>query len=233
MKLPKVLIFTITYEGKDYALEEFMEHCSKINYPNYRHIFIDNSNNPHYVDRLREKGLEAYHTERGNNSREALARSQNVARRIALNEGYDYILSIESDIMCPPDVVERLLKHAKPVVTGFYYIGDREKGQRVPCITILKWNEELGAYGTRLLFIDEWEDYTNKGLKKVAAGGMGVCLIKRNVFEKFAFTYDTRLKGHSDIYFFNECFRQKIPVYVDTDLYCEHKNSKWTDVKDR
>jgi len=231
MKLPKILIFTVTYAGKDYCLKEFLANVSNINYPDVRHIFIDNSPNLNYVHKLRRLGLTAYHTERGNNSREAIARSQNFARRIMLRDGYDYMFSLESDIMCPPTIIQDLLKRGRDVISGLYQIGDKDL--RVPCITLAKWNADLGAFGTRLLQPEEFKDYYCQGEKRVQSAGMGCCLIHKRILEHTAFTYDTRLKGHSDIYFFNSMFKKKIPVYVDTDIRCDHKNSKWCDVRDR
>lgn len=237
MKLPKVLVFTITYEGKEYAREQFMSFIKDINYPkdSYRHIIIDNSSTMDYYNKLvLLYGTEnVFHTERGNNSRESLSRSQNFARKIALDDGYDYLLSIESDIMVPPQIIQKLLVHGVKVVSTLYFIGDRSKGQRVPCITLPEFFEDIGAWGSRLLKPEEYEDYLNQGLKPVHAAGMGCCLIKREIFERFTFYYDPRVIGHSDIFFFQDCFINKIPVYVDTDILCHHENSKWTDVKDR
>jgi len=231
VKLPKVLIFTTIYQGKDYALKEFLEHANKINYPNYQHIFVDNSPTLDYVAKLQGMGLDAYHVERGNNTREAIARACNFARRIAIDEGYDYFMSLESDIMCTPTVVQDLMKHGKDVVTALYHIGD--DGLRVPCITIAKWNENLGAFGTRLLAQDEFSEYTNSGLKAVQAGGFGCCLMYKRGFLEFPFTYDPRFNGHPDIYYFNELFKKKIPVFVDTDVVLEHDNRPWQDIEDR
>jgi len=236
-KLPKVLIFTITYEGKEYVREEFMDNMSKLSYPksSYRHIIIDNSPTLDYYNKLVSLyGTEnVFHTERGANSREALARSQNVARKIAEVDGYDYLMSIESDILVPSNIVQKLLGRAKDVITALYHIGDRSVGQRVPCITLPEYHEELGAWGSRLLKPGEFQEYQNNGLKLVHAGGFGCCLISRKIFTKFKFYFDPRVKGHSDIFFFQDCFVNKIPVYVDTNIFCEHKNSNWTLVRDR
>jgi hypothetical protein len=227
--IPKVLIFTAIYDKKDYSMSKFLACARKINYPNFRHIFIDNSEDLEYFTKLKRQGLDVYHVQRGNNTRESLARAQEFARILASNEDYDYILSIESDIYVTPDVVQTLLFHAKDVVSAWYEIGTKEI--RVPCITIAYFDEKIGAYGTRLLKPDEFKEYTNNGLKVVQAAGMGCCLIYKSVFLRFPFTYDERFTGHSDIYFFNDCFNNKIPVFVDTDLRFEHENSDWSKVE--
>jgi len=233
MKIPKILIFTVTYEGKDYILDEFLKHTQAIKYPNFKHIFIDNSEKPDYFAKLTGLGLNAYRVQRGNNSREAIARAQNFARKMAIEENYDYILSLESDILVPPDIVWLLLRHSKPVVSALYMLGIKKEGLSIPCITIPEWREDIGAWGSRLLNLEEFKDYLHKGLKQVQAAGMGCCLMHKSTFLTTGFTYDPRFTGHSDIYFFNQMFERKIPVFVDTDILCAHENSNWLDVKDR
>ncbi len=233
MAVPKVLVFTATYEGKDYCLDKFLANASKINYPNMRHIFIDNSPKDKYWRKLLSRGLDAHWVHRGNNSREAIARAQNFARKIALDEGYDYILSLESDIMVCPDIIQRLLMCNSDVVSALYFIGPRDEKVRVPCITLPDFKKEYGYFGTRLLKPEEWPEYVHKGPKRVQAAGMGCCLIYKRVFERIPFMYEIGLRGHSDIFFFNDCFRLHIPVYVQTDILLDHDNSSWKDVKDR
>jgi len=232
-RLPKILLFTPIYEGKDYCLEEFLEKTKQINYPNFRHIFIDNSKTEDYYNKLKGMGLDVFYVERGNNTREALARAQNFARNIAIKDNYDYLMSLESDIMIPPNIIQLLVRHGKDVVSALYMIGDRDKGMRVPCLTLSTFNKEIQAFGTRLLNPEEYPEYLHKGLKQVQAAGMGCCLIYKRVFNRVAFTYDPRFNGHSDIYFFNRMFELRVPVWVDTDILLDHKNSDWTKVKDR
>jgi GT2 family glycosyltransferase len=232
MKLPSVLIFTPIYDKKDYCLKEFIEWNKKLTYPNKRHIFIDNSSNLNYVNKLRRMGLEAYHVDRGGSSREGLARAQNLARKLAIEGDYDYMFSLESDIFIPPNAIEKLMIHQLNIVTGLYMLGDKEKGQRVPCITIDSKTKK-GTIGSRLLNPEEWMDYLQTGIHSVAAGGMGCCLIYKKVFKQLGFTYLPGHRGHSDVFFFLQARRMGQQVFVDTDVVCDHKNSNWNEVEDR
>lgn len=229
----KVLVFTTTYEGKDYVFEEFLEHVKKINYPNFRHIWLDNSVGDDYYNKLKSKGLEVYKIKRGGSSREAITRGQLFARKIAIDEGYDFLMSIESDLLVPPTIIQDLMKHWQPVVTALYHIGSPDGSIRVPCISLPEYSKEHHGWGSRLLNVNEFNDYHMKGLKQVHTGGMGVCLMQRHIFTEVPFYFDVRFAGHSDIYFFAKCFEKKIPVFVDTDVIVPHKNSNWLDVKDR
>jgi len=231
-KFPKVLIFTPVYDKKDYCFKEFLEWNKGLTYPNAEHIYIDNSQNLNYVNKLRRMGLKAYHTKRGGSTREALARSQNLARKIFLEGDYDYLFSLESDIFAPPNIIEKLMSHQLNIVTGLYMLGDREKGQRVPCITIDERTDK-GTIGSRLLHPEEWMDYFHKGIKAVTAGGFGCCLMYKKVLKNIAFTYLPGHRGHSDVFFFLQQRRAGELIFIDTDAFCDHKNSGWDNVEDR
>lgn len=233
MKLPKVLIFTITYEGKDYCYEEFRKYTDKINYPNAKHIWIDNSKTLDYYEKLKADGLEVYHVARGNNTREALARSQNFARKMALEGDYDYLLSIESDLIgVPQNIVQHLIGNAKEVVGCLYLIGPPD--QRMPCVTVVKPDPNSGLVGTRLVTVEEAKDIIDhEQLHAVNSCGMGCTLIRRDVFEKIKFTYFPDLKAHSDVFFANDVWKNGFRIYVDSGVRLDHKNVPWDTVSDR
>ncbi len=230
--LPKVLVFTVTYSGKDYVYEEFCKYVKDLDYPNMRHIWIDNSNDDgEYYKKLLSDGHEVYHVERGNSSREALTRSQEFARKIALDENYDYLMSIESDILFPPNIIQILMGRSKEVVGALYMIGPPEN--RWPCVTIAKKDEITGLTGSRLLYKEEFPEFQKKQLIAVNGCGLGCTLIEKKVIEKISFTYYPDLKGHSDIFFSNEVWKKGMRVFVDTSVICDHKNVPWSEVKDR
>jgi cellulose synthase/poly-beta-1,6-N-acetylglucosamine synthase-like glycosyltransferase len=237
VKLPKVLIFTPTYSGKDYCLDEFLENCKKFTYSNKEHIIVDNTEDDgQYFEKLKAKaepqGIKVFRVSRGNNSREALARAQNFGRKYFLEGDYDYFLSLESDIFPGYNIIDALVLHGLDIVTGLYLIGNVEQMTARPCITVLRENKQTGTMGTRLLEPEEFSEYINQGVKEVQAGGMGCCLIYRDVLENIAFTYVPGLKKHSDVYFFNDARKLGYLVCVDTTLACKHLNSDWTQVKD-
>jgi glycosyltransferase involved in cell wall biosynthesis len=236
MSWPKILVFTATYAGKDYCLDKFIENCKKFTYPNFEHIFIDNTNDQgRYFIKLKRKlnplGIKVYRTQRGNSSREALAHSQNKARELFLEGDYDYLMSLESDIFPGSNIMEALVWDNKDIVTGLYTIG--EKNIKTLCLFLPWKNEKTDTMGTRMLRQEEIKDYMNNGLKQVSAGGMGCCLISRYILEKIGFTYIPGHPAHSDVFFFNDAQRLKYEVWVDTNLLCAHLNSSWDLVADR
>jgi len=232
----KILVFTPTYSGKDYCMDRFMQNVSRITYKNIKHIIVTNDQSEDYAHNLRRRfpSSTVVWVGRGGSSREAITRAQEYARQVAIKEGYDYLLSLESDIFPPKDFIERLLMSGKDVISGLYFIGNEKDSISVPCATILKLDEKLGMFGTRLMVEHlEVQNFCKPGIKQVAAAGMGCTLISRPVFTKIGFMYEPDMSGHSDIFWFNQCFREKVNVYVDTKIYCTHEFSDWTKVADR
>lgn len=251
MSLPKVLVGVTTYDGKDYIFDKNYNLVSNLTYPNYDFIYVDNSKSQNYVNKLRRKGYKhIHHIKRGgeldestNNSRMALAKSQNYIRKVFLEGDYDYLLLVEADNLPPRDIIQRLMRHAKPVVGVWYWIGT--DGIKLPCI-FLNHRMHNGLMGTRmigtvpqpdgkkLLDYSEVSKYYRTGLRKVHGVGFGTTLIKRDVLKKQLFWYDERFDNkHSDVYFFMNLDVAKIPVYCDTDIEVPHFPSKWDEVADR
>lgn len=235
MRYPKVLVFSPTYEGKEYCRKQFLEHIGRIDYPNWDFLLIDNSKSSNYASKLRRQGIRVSRVPRGANSREALANAQNYARKKALEGNYDFILSIESDLFVPPDVIWRLLVRSKPVVGALYYIGGLENTPRVPCVFITEYDKDKAANGTRLINKREHDAFSSEGgLQRVHGMGVGCTLISKRIFENYPFFCDNRFDDkHSDVYFYMMLWNDGVPVYVDYDLVVHHENSDWSLVKDR
>lgn len=230
-----MLVFTPTYNGKEYCRKAFLENVKRIRYPNWDFLLIDNSKGTSYASKLRREGIKVVHLSRGNNSREALAASQNYARKKAIEEGYDYILSLESDIFPPEDIIFRFLKHNKLVVGALYFIGGMGDTPRVPCVFVTHYKEEQKQYGTRLINRQEHEELSAvKGLHRIHGMGVGCTLIHKSVFSKYNFWTDNRFDNkHSDVYFYMQLWNDGVPVFVDYDTVCHHENSDWSKVIDR
>jgi GT2 family glycosyltransferase len=228
---PKVLVFSPTYSGKDYIFKEFYQALVNIDYDNYDYLIIDNTDdNGAYQKQLQSQGYYHIHrVPRGGNSRQALVNAQNYARQYALDNHYDYVLSVESDLIVPSDIIKRFLAYDVPVVGALYYIGIEVK---VPCVFFVTMKGLMK--GTRLITLEEAKVFPNTGLRRVHGVGLGCTLIKREVLEKFTFWHDERFTDkHSDVYLFMELENAHIPVYCDTNITVPHYPSDWGLVKDR
>lgn len=221
MNYPKVLIFSPTYEGKEYCRKRFVENINKINYPNKEFIMIDNSEGDDYYNLLKSEGVPIHRVPRGNNSREALSAAQNYARKYAIDNGFDYALSVESDLFPPENIIQTLMRHWKPVVGGLYYLGgyydeiNNKQFPIVPCVFITK-ND--GSGGTRFITTEEHEQLKGLGgIHQVHGMGVGCTLFDIEIFKKYPFWCDSRFENkHSDVYYYMNLWNDKVPVYVVT-----------------
>jgi len=235
MKLPKVLVFSPTYEGKEYCREEFVENVKKFTYPNADFLMIDNSETDDYSRRLIADGVPCIRVPRGGNSRVALASAQNLARDIAVKEKYDYVLSLESDLFPPKDIIESLMKHQKSVVGALYLIGGTAPSIPThPCVFVFD-QKDTGVGGTRLITVEEHEQMKKMGgIFNVHGMGVGCTLISTYLLKNYLFWTDNRFTNkHSDVYFYMDLWNNKVPVFVDYDNEVEHRPSAWSLVKDR
>jgi hypothetical protein len=234
MILPKVLVGVTVYDGKEYIWDKFYENLTKLNYPNYDIFVVDNSKNNHFAKKLKKQGVNIVHIQRAETSRESLTNAQNVIRDKVLSEGYDYLLFVESDLIPPRDIIQRLLVHNELCVGCMYYIGyDYSKDQPPrPCLFTVN-KKDNGELETKNLSPQEGWSFFGHGLVKLHGFGFGTTLINRKLIEKFKFwfTLDTPVK-HSDVLWYMDLHNNGYSAYVDTDLVIPHWNSDWKHVKD-
>lgn len=109
---PKVLVACPNHEVKEYAFGRWIDNVRRLTWPNYDVLVVDNSpNDSGFADRYRDQvpilhidtaGIEDLMVLRLNLSYEAI--------RLAFLAGpYARLLIIESDVIPPTDIVERLL----------------------------------------------------------------------------------------------------------------------------
>lgn len=238
---PKVLVGITIYEGKDYVWDKFYENLRKFTYPNFEVLIVDNSSNKAYYKKLLKKtkkhpNTKVVHVDRGGTSREAQARSLNYIRDYFLDNNFDYFLSLESDLLPPTDIIERLISHNKLVVGCIYLIGyaHSESQPPRPCLFGVKPNPNGGFTGTFNYPPEEGFGFFGNGVVPIHGCGIGVTLIARKILERFRFWYDLNPPiKHSDVLFYMDLHNNGYVVYVDTDMIIPHYNSEWDLVTDK
>lgn len=113
---------------------------------------------------------------------ENVVSQHNKARRTVLEQGYDALLSIEADMIIPPDTVEQLLSVDADIVYGLYVW--RHKPRR--------WNvyKSLNLWGGESVSFNHNGQDAREAWGKVidvAGLGMGCTLIRKNVLRRFQF----------------------------------------------
>ncbi len=128
----------------------------------------------------------------------------------ALQKEVDYLLFIDADMVFPPDLLLRLLKHDVPFVNALAF---RRIKPHYPCI--FNWDEKNKCYVTVPYF---------GGLLEVDATGMPAVLIKIEIFKKMKqplYYYEDHLFS-SDLTFCRNAKKLGYKILIDTDLKIGH-----------
>jgi FkbM family methyltransferase len=132
---------------------------------------------------------------------------------------YDYLLSVDSDIVLPKDALKKMLAADKDVISGLYI-------QRIPGTQVVEIYQDNPTGGVNNI---PYRVLENQGTVQVAACGFGAVLVKGEVFRKMAyphFMYKSAIK-HSDtisedVYFCKKAREAGFTVWADTSIKCEH-----------
>lgn len=241
--LPKVLVVAPTSVQKKYCFEAWLKAALSLHYPNYSIRVFDNTpNNRLYTDYMNkvfttnygEKNAKfgAYYVKSGHKNVNArIADSSNAMLQYAITKGFDYIFSLETDVICPPNAIEELMYHEKNVIGALY---DRDEG-RYRKLTIQK-NIKVAPRFIRSMNLtdlgenkDEEITFVDGEVKKVSSVGLGCVLIKiKPVFvdKKINFRFDySRSNFSPDSLFSEDCFRNNISIFAHTGVICQHFNN--------
>ena len=237
---PKVLIASPTASAKDYSFDAWIENVFGFMYPNFDIVMFDNTNDGgKYAQELNERVRLKYadkkprfkcfnslvkHNAEINNIYMKLALSHNDCRDFCLNNNYDYMLHLESDIFPPNDVIERLIFHKKNIIGGMYHIYDGFDR------TLLIYNHlELApnSVTSKVCTLDDEILLVNGGVIKIAQCGLGCILISNKVLKKIKFRYENFSECYPDTLFAEDSHKYNIPTYCDTSIVCRHDNKFW------
>ena len=232
---PKVLVASPVYSGKDYIFDKWYKTITNLDYPNYSWLIVDNSKGLSYSTKLRRKGYKnVVHVARDASSRRGIANSSEYIRQHMIKYGYEYVMFIESDLIPPKNIIDRLIRHCKDVVGAVYEIGFHGSlnNPRRPLL-YYHHRDRDGKVSLKLLPKEEGVKMINQGVIKTPACGLGCTLISRDIMEKYEFKYAENSTLHSDMIFYWELWDDGVDVWVDTDIMIPHFNSDWGKVKDR
>jgi hypothetical protein len=135
---------------------------------------------------------------------------------IALDGGYDALLTVEDDMVLPIDAIEKLYKTEAPVVYGVYMLRHGTK-------TLSAWRYENSRnMGMSLsLYPNEAKEAFERGWARVCGVGWGCTLIRREVLERVNIR-STGGGDAGDIAFATDCVQANILQIARFDVPCLH-----------
>jgi hypothetical protein len=227
--VPKILVATPTYEGKNYCLPQFIDNVANFTYPKSRYDFMifDNSASPKNAEYInKEFGVKCHWKDyAGMTIIEKLACTHEAIRVHAVNNHYDYILHLESDVFPPEDVLEQLLWTKKDMVGVPYQLfggGQRRPVTEAYSISEQRENEFIGTLN--IGFIHHW--YFNGKVQRCFTNGIGCTLMKVNTIKNIPFRYVEGNDAAPDTWFVRDLAYNGIPYYVHTGLLAFHWNTE-------
>lgn len=162
------------------------------------------------------------------------ATARNRIAQIALDNGVDYVLMVDNDVVLSKDALINMLDDPKEVCLGFYAHRDADniyRGRTCVCKLLSETGARYFNYPLESEYTaEELASLRDKGEYKVRihGGGMGCALIKTDVFRKIEYPwYDwVNYKGKGmlseDLYFCEQCKANSILIYTDTRVNCGH-----------
>lgn len=236
---PKVLICAPQHESKMYCWEQWHKRATSLTYPNYDIYLADNSDTMDNVLLMNKyQGIKAAYTPK----RKGVSKNQDFYSRVndshkqcidyAIKHKYDWVLHLETDVIPPFDVIERLLARKRPIIAGTY---DIFFGKSRRAMVQLKEGTDrtIRGYGFHD-FADENEPLFFDGtVKTVFHAGLGCILIHLDIFRALTFRTVKGITAHTDTLFANDCYQLKKEIVVDTTVMCDHINQSWLSQKDK
>ncbi len=219
----KILIAAPTSRIKHYAFGKYIEGISCLDFDRTKFdiLLCDNTNDSgmYYKSlRLRFNAVRSVPVE---TIQETIRKSQNVLRAFFLQSDYTHFLSLESDVVPPPNALKLMLQADKDVVSIPYFVGQ---------------NESLRLLGSYLNENNELTDYTPGEMFNLMSGelvpitnnGIGCTLIKRHVLEKIEFRIDENSDVFSDTYFHVDLIENNFENYMITSIFATHYSTDWS-----
>lgn len=220
---PRVLIGSPVYSNKKYITPHWIESVKSLTYSNYDLLVVDNSKPDYRFQQLFDKAeIPVLTSEHYEHPFRRVAEARQKLNDYAVQKKYDYLLSIEQDVIVPTDIVEKLLAHAKHIVGAPYIVSSFTDSQRRHLdyvVSASKLDKVLGRED--FVDINEWyitEEIAGKGLIQVKSCSLGCTLIATPILQKIPVRYNPDINRADDSYFFQDCQDKGIPVFLDASL---------------
>lgn len=229
-QFPKVLVGCPVSSYREDVVDDYIAAVNSLSYQNYEVLLLDNSADEKMFGRIKGK-VPVQKTRRIEKIGEMLARDRNALRKKALDEGFDYFLSLEQDVIPPEDVIERLLANKKQVCSGLYFnmyssMGPNNEpyAELRPVFSVLMDETQKDIRVIRNIGL---QGVFPGRLMQICSGGVGCVLIARDVLEKIFFRTESAFTTFDDVFFYEDCYTKGIDAFLDSRVMCLHRYKPW------
>tara|TARA_R110002096_G_scaffold63690_4_gene155996 strand:- start:8078 stop:8791 length:714 start_codon:yes stop_codon:yes gene_type:complete len=225
--LPKILIAAPQSDVKDYCFEQWLLNVRQLDYPKDRIeiLLVDNSDTDKYSEYMRSQGIKVIREEKkGRGIIETLASCHQVCADYALDNGFDFLLHLETDVFPPPHSLLDMVNVGEPVVGSLYHIYD---GSYRQLSLQIEPKFPLKGYLKAYSVISGCGEHLKDKLLQVMSGALGCTLIHSEVLKTIKFRSVDGQDHHPDTWFSVDLKINGIPFYVHTEVFCEHRNKDW------
>jgi hypothetical protein len=227
--MTRILIGCPTWNGKKYCLPEYAAAIKAlVQHAPADILIIDNSLGDAYLAELRAVGLPAEKGPWQPGARDRIVASRNILRQRVLDGGYDWLFSLEQDVMPAPDTLQRLLSHGRDIVTGVVrtplpWNGNETDVRMLPMAYVPHPRDPAG-----LAYAPEAE-LARPQLLRIAAAGLGCALISRRALERIRFRWEG--SAFDDMAFFNDARNAGFKSWCDTSVQPTHLHGSWEGIR--
>ena len=164
------------------------------------------------------------------------ATARNKIAQAAIDEGADYVLMVDNDVVLPEDTLVNMLDDLKDVCLGYYAHRDADniyRGRTSVCKLYQPDGTKYFNYPLDSEYTaEELRELRDTGVTKlqIHGGGMGCAFINTNIFRSIQYpwydwvNYPGEKRGmlSEDLYFCELCRKARIQIYTDTRIGCGH-----------
>ena len=131
----------------------------------------------------------------------------------------NFLVMLDSDVLPPPNFLDVLASHDKPLVGGWYSHKKPDKGLFNPVVYDYKESESIGNWDVNWY---KKRKYPGEGLERVDGLGAGCLLMRRDLAEALGERPYDMNSGGEDLVLCKKVYDLGFDIHVDWELACAH-----------
>ncbi|MBW2967092.1 glycosyltransferase family 2 protein [Candidatus Woesearchaeota archaeon] len=215
---PRVLVACVTHDKDSIYLNGFLESIRSQDYHNHDILFVDTSAADEFTAKLKGSGAIVLKGEPElDHSIKKVTSGREIARKYAVEKGYDYLWFVDTDVMPKKDALSSLLARRKDLIAGVCLSPRNINGTNRVMPNIYDFDDEEGY--CRPMWLNE---VMEKRLVEVSCAGFGCTLMTGKVMGDIKLRYYENSMAGEDIAYFVDAREKGFRTFADTGVRCSH-----------